>query len=167
MADRRLMSGGPYFAFTYLWSGLWSANYTLDLSGTGCVQRISWERVAESHILDQGDMKRYHKGWKIRVTLTWGASSLILRTFESDTIPGETEAVLGYMYNASCNEQNFYYPYPTLHPSTFFDVIVTGDYNFQYVKGLDGTGYRGSISLVGKTVFSEIPMIGKLGTTTP
>jgi len=112
-------------------------------------------------------MKRYHKGWRLNATLTWGAGSLILRTYDSDTIPGETEAVLNYLYNTTCNEEVFYYPYPSLHAVKFFDVIVTGNFNLQYVKGLDGTGYRGSISLIGKTVFPEVPSIGLLGTTTP
>ena len=164
---RRAMLDGPYFSFTYLWSGLYPTNYTLDLSGSGCSQSISWERVATTHILDRGDMKRYHKGWKLKVQLVWGHESLVLRTSDDDIIPGATEAILGYMYNATCNEQNFYYPYPELHPSTYFDVVVVGDFNMQYVTGLDGTGYRGTISLVGKTVFNEIPTIGTLGILTP
>ena len=166
MTDRRQMLDGPYFSFTYLWSGVYPDTHALDLSGSGCTQDITWERIADTHTLDRGNMKRYDKGWKLNATLVWGSDSLILRTYtDVDTYYGRTEKLLNLLYNTTCNEQVFYYPYPSIHSSSYFDVIVVGDYNLQYVKGLDGFGYRGSIELIGKTVFPEIPRIGIDGET--
>ena len=156
--DRRLNDDGPKFRFTYLWSGLWPTVYDVDLSGSGCNQKIVWNRIADVHTLDRGDYKRYKKGFQLEATLRWGRDSLLRTEYpDTDTYLGQTERLMNLMFNASCNNPIYYWPHPGVHPSTFYLAIWDGDYDFNYVEGLEGVGFNGNIKLVGKTILDESP----------
>ena len=159
LIERKQECGGPKFRFTYDWSGIYPTVYDLDLSGSGCVPTINWKRVAEVHTLDRGDYKRYKKGFQLEATLKWGNDAL-LRTeyWDTDTYVGRTIKLVNLMFNSSCDNDIFYWPYPGEHPSTYYSVIWDGDYNFNYVEGLTGVGFRGQIKLIGKQILDEIPM---------
>ena len=155
---RRLQDDGPMFRFTYDWSGIYPTVYDLDLSGSGCVPMINWKRVADVHTLDRGDYKRYKKGVQLEATLTWGKNALLRTEYEdTDTYIGRTIKLVNLMFNSSCNNDIFYWPYPGEHPSTYYSVIWDGDYNFNYVEGLTGIGFQGKIKLIGKQILEESP----------
>jgi hypothetical protein len=153
------MLDGPYFVFVYDWSGHWPTEHRLDLSGSGCEQSLGWTRVAVTHTLDEGQTKRYHKGWKLNAHLSWLNGLLKSTYWDTDTYVGRTEKLLQILFNTPCNNSIWYYPYPSVHPALYYDVMITGDYNFTYRKGLEGLGFTGSIELVGKEVFNEIPYL--------
>jgi len=153
---RRKMSDGPVFRFTYLWSAGGPATYDIDLSASGCNQKINWNRVADVHILDRGDYKRYLKGYQLDATLTWGRDALIPEHHDDiGTVLGRTEKLMQLMFNSTCEEDIFYWPYPTTHPSTYFSVIWSNDYDFNYAEGLVGVGFQGKIQLVGKDILEH------------
>ena len=160
MTGRRRMADGPMFRFTYLWYGLYPQTYNLDLSGTGCEQLIDWERIDTVHTLDRGDYKRYLKGYQLNATLKWGDNALIqATTADTDVYVGDTERSMNLMFNTTCNQPIFYWPHPGTHPSTYFNVIWSGNYNFNYARGLVGTGFQGEIKLIGSDILEKSPTL--------
>jgi len=156
--SRRKMLDGPVFRFTYYWSGLYPVIYDLDLSGTGCDQKINWDRIATEHTLDRGNYKRYLKGFQLNATLTWGDNALLEATMlDTDSYTGRTEQLVNLMFNTTCNDDIFYWPFPGAHPTVYFKVIWKGNYNFNYVTGLVGTGFQGVINLIGADVLEKSP----------
>lgn len=154
---RRQMLDGPFFIFTYYWRGRFPYTYEFDLSGSGCEQRMRWERVATVHTLDRGNDRVYEKGWKVNADLSWD-NGLIRREYEdTDAYAGRTEQLLGLLFNTKCNSTLFYFPSPGLHPTKYYNVRIGGDYTFTYARGLEGIGLQGGFSLIGKDVLDEIP----------
>ena len=155
---RRLQDDGPLFRFTYYWQGINPVTYDLDLSGSGCVQRVNWKRVAAVHTLDRGDYKRYKKGFQLEASLKWGKDSLLCAEYwDTDAYAGRTEKIVSLMFNSSCDDTIFYWPHPGIHSSTYYSAIWDGDYDFNYVQGLEGVGFNGNIKLVGKYILEKSP----------
>jgi len=139
-----------------MWSEPVPIVYDIDLSGSGCDQKINWNRIAEVHTLDRGDYKRYLKGYQLDATLTWGRGALIPEHHDDiGTALGRTEKLMQLMFNSTCEEYIYYWPYPETHPSTYYSVIWSGDYDFNYVEGLVGVGFQGKIKLVGKDILEH------------
>lgn len=157
MGVRRLKADGPFFIFTYYWSGRWPVTYEFDLSGSGCHQTVGWDRISDIHTLDRGNLKGYSKGWRVHAELNWTEGLIRREYWDTDTYEGRTEKILQLLYSTGCNNSIFYFPSPGVHPSKYYDVMVSGDYNFSYIRGLEGVGLTGSMTLIGKEVYDEIP----------
>jgi len=137
------MAEGPYFGYP---------SSPVDLSGTGCVVAFGWERISEDHTLDRGNTKRYMKGWRMTATLTWAVGSSAIEKSTLDGLVG--------VANANCSLYDLYFwPYPGAHPSVSYLVMWSNGFNFTYAKGLVGTGFTGSIQLIGKTIYENIPVM--------
>lgn len=120
----------------------------IDLSGTGCSQRVDWERLVNVHTLANGATRKYFKGWKLKANLNWGMNALI---------PEALGSALNDIHNLTCSDPIFYFPYPEKYPGSFYKVIIGDLWNINFVRGLLGTGFQGSISLIGQDVLSSKP----------
>jgi len=154
---RKKMTDGPVLRFTYMWTYGGPHTYDVDLSGTGCQQTIIWNRIATVHTLDRGDYKRYLKGFQMEAKLRWsGNHSLNPEHFDDEgTVPGLNEKLMQLLFNTTCEETVLYWPHPSTHPSTYYNVIWSGDYDFNYIDGLVGTGFQGEIQLIGKDILER------------
>jgi len=156
--QRKRGTDGPTIRFTYFWRGRWPVAYELDFSGTNCDKTVDWERVGEEQILDRGQIKRYEKGHRIRISLDWGRGALVAPQYwDVDNYWGRNEKIIRLLYNTPCHQQILIWPWPGAHCSSYYNVAWDGGFDFNYVKGLEKVGFRGSMRFIGKDVLQEIP----------
>lgn len=126
--------------------GLVGSEYAIP--DTGCRKADYWfEEIKETHKLDDGSSKFYHKGYKFRARLQFYM------------MPQATYDGLRAEYNRH-TELNFI-PRSSDYPATNFEVRWISPWNFVYAEPQVATHttpyWQGTIELEGTEILSSIP----------